>query len=269
MNKKSILLFAAAALCAAPAAVHADDYSSTDRQIQRDAKKNLPESISSKVDIQSRDGIVTLTGTVMSEGQRREAVAAVKQVPDVKDVNDEIRVDNGNPNNPRTEDVAVTTEQEPADHHSDKWIAFKIKSSLLTHSDVSATHTDVNVLDGVVTLSGTAKTQAQKDLTAQYAREIQGVRDVRNEMQVRDESTFTGDQQSSKVDDGTITAKVKFQLAKHRSTSAMHTSVHTENGRVFISGTADNQAEKDLVTRLAKDTPGVQDVENDMTIQQP
>lgn len=264
LKKSSLLLFAAAALCAAPAVVHADDYSSTDRQIQRDAKKNMPDAISDRVTIQSRDGVVTLTGTVMSEGQRRMAVDAVKQVPDVKDVNDEIRVDNGNGNN-----VAMKDQQEPADHHSDKWIAFKIKSSLLTHSDVSATHTDVNVLNGVVTLSGTAKTQAQKDLTAQYAREVQGVRDVRNEMQVRDESTFTGDQQNSKTDDSTITAKVKFQLAKHRSTSAIHTSVHTENGRVFISGTADNQAEKDLVTRLAKDTPGVQDVQNDMTIRQP
>lgn len=56
--------------------------------------------------------------------------------------------------------------------NSDAWMAFKIRSRLLMKANVSATSTTVTVKDGFVTLSGTAENQAQKELTAIYAREI-------------------------------------------------------------------------------------------------
>jgi hyperosmotically inducible protein len=69
-----------------------------------------------------------------------------------------------------------------------------------------------------------------------------------------------------KLDDAAITAKVKMALLLHRSTSAIRTEVTTTNGVVAISGTAQNSAEKDLVTKLVEDVEGVKSVHNEMKI---
>ena len=72
---------------------------------------------------------------------------------------------------------------------------------------------------------------------------------------------------SRKVDDASITALVKMTLLYHRSTSALNTSVTTNNGVVTLSGKASNAAEKDLATKLANDVNGVKSVKNRMTIE--
>ena len=60
----------------------------------------------------------------------------------------------------------------------------KVKTALLFHRNVRATKTDVNVKDGVVILSGEASSRAQKELTTEYARDIDNVKEVKNEMTV-------------------------------------------------------------------------------------
>jgi osmotically-inducible protein OsmY len=156
----------------------------------------------------------------------------------------------------------------------------KIRARLALKANVSMTHTDVIVKDGVVTLTGTAENQAQKDLTAAYVNDVDGVREVKNEINVvesadrprvdRDAApTPTGRDRETigdKIDDGSITAQIKFELFSRRSTSGMKTKVNTNNGHVVISGEADSQAEKDLVTKLAQSVRGVVDVDNNMTV---
>jgi osmotically-inducible protein OsmY len=68
------------------------------------------------------------------------------------------------------------------------------------------------------------------------------------------------------MDDASITSQVKYSLLSHRSTSALSTKVITEDGVVSISGVADSDAEKSLVSKLAQDTRGVKSVVNDMTV---
>ena len=54
---------------------------------------------------------------------------------------------------------------------------------LLFHQNVSAM-TEVSTKDGIVTLQGEATSQAQKDLTTEYAKDVEGVKNVKNEMTV-------------------------------------------------------------------------------------
>jgi osmotically-inducible protein OsmY len=68
------------------------------------------------------------------------------------------------------------------------------------------------------------------------------------------------------MDDASVTAAVKLALLTHRSTSALKTDVDTKDGMVTIRGMAKNQAEKDLVTKLAGDINGVKEVKNEMTV---
>ena len=142
---------------------------------------------------------------------------------------------------------------------------------LLFHRNVSAM-TEVNTKDGIVTLRGDAASQAQKDLTTEYAKDVDGVKDVKNEMVVSAPSKKTQPAKKTqsagdKIDDASITGLAKMTLLYHRSTSALNTSVTTKNGVVTLTGKAKNAAEKDLATKYVKDVNGVKSVNNQMTIE--
>jgi osmotically-inducible protein OsmY len=130
---------------------------------------------------------------------------------------------------------------------------------------VSADTTDVHVSDGVVTLRGHATSEAQKELTTEYAKDIEGVKDVRNEMTVSKPSEATTTRVIGRIDDASITAQVKMALLFHRSTSALSTKVETSDGVVTLYGKARNTAEKDLVNKLVTDIHGVRSINNRMT----
>jgi osmotically-inducible protein OsmY len=146
---------------------------------------------------------------------------------------------------------------------SDAWMAVKIRSRLLVKANVSAASTKVVVTDGNVVLSGTADNIAQKDLTAVYARDIDGVKSVQNEITVKDAVPST---LGEKIDDASITSQVKYALLSHKATSAIKTKVTTNEGAVVITGEAGSDAEKSLVTKLAGDVRGVKSVNNSMTV---
>jgi len=152
--------------------------------------------------------------------------------------------------------------------NSDTWISMKVKAALLYRRNVSGTKTEVYVKDGIVTLKGVAANQAQKDLTAEYAKDIDGVKSVQNEIIVSKSLETQGETLGEKIDDASITAQVKGSLLTHRSTSMLNTKVTTTDGVVTVSGQARNAAEKALVTKLATDINGVQSVVNNMTIEE-
>jgi osmotically-inducible protein OsmY len=153
--------------------------------------------------------------------------------------------------------------ERPAEN-SDAWLTTKVKTMLLFHRNVSAM-TEVNTKDGIVTLRGEATSQAQKDLTTEYAKDIEGVKDVKNEITVTKTPKKTRTA-GEKIDDASITAQVKMTLLYHRSTSALNTSVTTKKGVVTLGGKAKTAAEKDLATKFANDVNGVKEVKNRMTI---
>ena len=225
-------------------------YASKDSRIESSAKKSHVFMTYLKADditIQSKDGAVTLTGTVSEESHKSLAQETVAGLPGVKSVDNRLEVKGTSP--------AMNT---------DAWITAKVKTMLLFHRSVSAM-TEVNTTDGIVTLQGKATSQAQKDLTTEYAKDVEGVKDVKNEMTIAKTSKKT-QTVSRKVDDASITALVKMTLLYHRSTSALNTKVTTSNGVVTLSGKASNAAEKDLATKFAKDVNGVKSVKNQMTI---
>ena len=155
--------------------------------------------------------------------------------------------------------------EQPAEH-SDTWINMKVKTALLFHRNVSASGTTVYVKDGVVTLQGEASSMAQKELTTEYAKDIDNVKEVKNDMTIAVTPANAAPTLGDKIDDASITAQVKSSLLSHHSTSALHTKVSTMDGVVTLSGPAKNDAEKSLVTKLATDINGVISVVNNMTV---
>jgi osmotically-inducible protein OsmY len=200
----------------------------------------------------SKDGVVTLTGTVSESSHKSLAQDTVESLPGVKSVDNQLLVSG----------------EQPAEH-SDTWISMKVKSALLYHRNVSGTGTKVYVKDGVVTLQGEASSLAEKELTTEYAKDIDNVKEVKNEMTIAKTSPAPDSTVGDKIDDASITAEVKSSLLSHHSTSALHTTVSTADGIVTLGGVAKNAAEKSLVTKLASDINGVTSVVNNMTLAVP
>ena len=234
--------------------------SKTDDRIEASAKESYVFKTYLKDDaikVKSKDGAVTLTGTVAEESHKALAGETVASLPEVKSVDNKLEVKGA-----------------PAEK-SDAWLTTKVKTTLLFHRHVSAL-TKVETKDGIVTLQGEAPNQAQKDLTTEYAKDIEGVKDVKNEMTVaKDEkmdkaaakTAATARSVGDKIDDASITALVKTSLLYHRSTSGLKTSVTTKDGVVTLTGKAKNAAEVALATKFANDVNGVKSVNNKMTVE--
>jgi osmotically-inducible protein OsmY len=201
------------------------------------------------VKTEAKAGVVTLTGTVAEESHKALAQDTVASLPGVT------RVDN-----------QLVSKAEVDAEKSDSWISKKVKLALLFHRNVSYSNTTVDVKDGVVMLKGEVASAAQKDLTAEYAKDIEGVKEVKNELTVSAAPPKEERTAGVKLDDASITAQVKLALMTHRSTSGMMTKVETRGGEVTLTGIAKNAAEKALVTKLVTDIQGVTDVKNQMTV---
>ena len=242
------LMAAVLALLALTVPVYA---STTDSRIESSARQSYVFKTYLKGDdikIVSKNGAVTLTGLVSEEYHKTLAQQTLESLPGVISVDNWLEIKGG-----------------PPTANSDALLRHNVKVTLLFVRSVNASETEVNVKDGIVTLRGNATSQAQKDLTTEYAKDVEGVKDVKNEMIVTKTAKkiqTTGE----KIDDASITAQVKMTLLYHRSTSALNTTVTTKNGMVTLGGKASNAAELNLATKLTKDVNGVKSVKNQMAI---
>ena len=198
------------------------------------------------IKVASSDGVVTLSGTVSQEYHKFLAQETVSGLAGVKTVNNQLLVIGDQPS-----------------EHSDAWITTKVKGALAFHKNVSASDTEVITQNGIVILNGKAETESQKQLTSEYAKDVDGVLEVRNNLVVTNHPHRS---LGRKVDDSSITAQIKTSLLFHKSTHALATKVVTKNGVVTLHGEAKNGAERDLVTKLSEDIEGVRHVNNRMIV---
>jgi len=112
------------------------------------------------IKVRAKNGIITLTGTVSQEAHKALAEDTASAIAGVIHVNNYLQ------NSP-----------EDDGEDADAWITRLIKMNLLLHRHVSSARTVVEVKDGTVTLKGEAASPAQKELTGEYAADIEGVRE--------------------------------------------------------------------------------------------
>lgn len=244
------LLAAAAGMMMLSIPVHAT--AETDSRIESSARQSYVFKTflqNDDIKIVSKDGAVTLTGMVADDFNKSLAQETLAGLPGVRSVDNRLDIKGA-----------------PPTANSDAWIAGKVRATLVFHRSVSADTTQVDVNNGIVTLRGDAASEAQKELTTEYARDVEGVKEVQNEMTVA-RTAKKMQTVGAKLDDASITAQVKMALLYHRSTSALGTKVETNDGVVTLYGKAHSAAEKDLATKFASDIRGVESVNNRMTIE--
>jgi hyperosmotically inducible periplasmic protein len=117
------------------------------------------------IKIRSSNGAVTLTGIVSENFHKSLAQKTVASLPGVKSVDNRLESIGASP-------IA----------NSDAWLSDKVKVTLLFHHSASSITNEIDVQDGIVTLRGDIASQAQKDLTTEYTKAVEGITGVHNEM---------------------------------------------------------------------------------------
>lgn len=159
----------------------------------------------------------------------------------------------------------------------DAWLDGKVESALLVNRHLNNFTIDTDVKGNVVYLTGTVKSDVDKDLATEIAQSIEGVSNVENnltvnkdtEMQERD--YYPDDDEDNRswgtwYDDATITASVKSQLLWNDEAEGLDMNVDTMNGVVTLRGDADSSANKQLAEKIAQNTEGVRKVVNNLNI---
>jgi hyperosmotically inducible periplasmic protein len=180
---------------------------------------------------------------------------------------------------------------------SDAGITTKVKAKItadrtITNSD----QIDVTTQDKVVTLSGTADSMASKERAVTLARGTEGVTNVIDNVTVAGAATASNmagnppaeggnpsaegasasgstnpvsqaaGQVAEKVDDVAITSAVKAKLIGDSQVSAGKIDVDTKDGVVTLKGTVSSEQEKDKALQIARNTKGVQRVEDQLMV---
>jgi osmotically-inducible protein OsmY len=137
----------------------------------------------------------------------------------------------------------------------DAWITTKVKMSLLTTEGVSATLVNVDTTDGRVTLHGGVRSEAEKSAAEQAAKKVQGVRELRNLLQVAqaDEVPTVADEQ--------IREQVRTVLERDAALADSDIEVASVNkGVVLLSGTARTLSDHQRALEDAASVEGVRRV---------
>jgi hyperosmotically inducible protein len=168
----------------------------------------------SDIDVDTKAGVVTLTGTVVAEAGRARAVAIAKATDGVTTVTDRLRIGSAvadasaaardagrkagdeakdagrtaadasreaaRDTSRTTKDVAGTTGRAV----TDGWIKSKIAAQYLTENALDDADIDIDISKGVVTLNGTVKSDAGRSRATAIAKATDGVKSVNNNLKV-------------------------------------------------------------------------------------
>jgi len=128
-----------------------------------------PVTKARKIDVDTVNGVVTLTGVVESQKEIERAIKIAKSVAGVKRVVNNLRIG----------------KRGIGAYLSDKEITAKIKLKLIQDSELKALSIDVDTINGVVTLTGVVTSEYQKRKAIEHAKSVPGVIKVIDNLQIK------------------------------------------------------------------------------------
>jgi osmotically-inducible protein OsmY len=209
----------------------------TDVQLRSDAEDELlwePKVDNQAIAVDAQDGVVTLRGTVGSFRERREATTAVKRVYGTKSVDNQLEVKLLND-----------------DRRADADLRGSVLQALVLDAFVPDTM-DAKVDDGVVTLTGTAHYQFEREEAEFAAGNVIGVIWVNDEVELIAPAPSAGDVKHS----------IKKAMERDAKLDADGVKVESFDGTVKLSGKVRSWAEHDAAVDAAWAAPGVISVED-------
>ncbi len=122
-----------------------------------------------KIDVDTVNGVVTLTGLVSSEKEMKRALELAISVEGVKKVVNNLKIG----------------ERGFTQYLSDKEITMRVKAKFIADPELKAFSIDVDTLNGVVTLTGVVENKSQVERAVSLAKSVPGVRAVVVNLQIK------------------------------------------------------------------------------------
>lgn len=142
----------------------------------------------SDVDVDTNNGVVTLSGTVATAAGRSRALAIAKATDGVTSVNDKLKIaPEGDRAGAATREAgreATGAAKSGGRRVNDGWIKSKIYSQFLTEDALDNSDIDIDVRTGIVTLNGTVASEGGRTRAVALAKATEGVKDVKDALKV-------------------------------------------------------------------------------------
>lgn len=221
------------------------------------------------IDVSTNNGTVTLMGRVDSTEEKSRAEQVAMQTEGVRSVDNQLVV------GPR--EVARGRENARGTAVGSAWITAKVQAQYFTESQLRGSDIDVDTNAGVVTIAGTVPSQQARERALAIARATDGVRQVDDQLRVSTEPRGTSGtageppradrgEPDGRADDGSITMRIQSRYFSDEEVRGRNIDVDTVNGRVRLQGEVGSEAERQQAIRLARSTPGVVDVDDQLKV---
>jgi hyperosmotically inducible periplasmic protein len=147
---------------------------------------------------------------------------------------------------------------------NDTWLTAKTKIALAADGRVKGRQIDVETTQGVVMLRGKVDSDAAKQAAGDITKMLDGVRTVKNELQV----VAPSKREAVEEKDEAITARVKEHFAKDKHLKNADIAVQTNAGVVSLTGEVKDITTSAHASWTAWFVTGVKSVKNDLTVKE-
>src|SRR6266542_2115152 len=144
---------------------------------------------------------------------------------------------------------------------TDSWITSKTKIALFSDDRVKGTQVHVETQKGTVMLRGKVDSNEAKAAAAEVAQGIEGVKSVKNELQVVAPSS----RKAVDADDKQITKSVEDRFKQDPDLKKAKIDAKVNAGVVTLTGEVKSIGTSARASEVARGIPGVRSVKNDLT----
>lgn len=197
-----------------------------------------PELKSVTVTIAVKDGVATIGGFVRTLNQKWLAEEIASRVPGVEALVDDI-------------EIALPG----VDSRSDTEIAEDLSTALAFELEDAADSIKVSVEHGAVTLDGWVGGELQRDRAEEIAARVRGVVEVKVDLETRASPVGVA-----------VKKKIEDRFLRDARTDANGILVETDGERVVLTGAVRSWADREAADQVARETAGVNFVENRIVI---
>jgi hyperosmotically inducible protein len=160
----------------------------------------------------------------------------------------------------KTTEKAKEVTHEAKGQITDSWITSKTKIALFGDDRVKGTEVKVVTMKGVVTLRGKVDSDEAKSAAAEVAKGIDGVKSVKNDLQV----VAPKERKAVAANDKDINARVEQRLKNDASLKKI--TARTDAGVVTLTGEAPSITASARASELARAVAGVHAVKNEVQL---
>ena len=220
----------------------------SDKTVQRDVLDELGWDASideTQIGVTAHEGIVTLSGHVLTHSDKHTAEKLTERVHGVKAIANEIEVRPSERHQRDDEDIAM------AAVHALEW-AGKVPSDRIK----------VVVSEGWITLDGTTDHRFEREAAERTVRHLVGVRGVTNSIRVEPAIARTEEQKAF----GNIKDAIESALRRRSIVNSEQIGIEVSECVVTLTGDVRSYLERDEVERIAWMAPGISQVDNCITV---